>query len=351
MSEPEAPSELSVGADPLRRLEERARRAAGVPARVAQGRVQLLPATLREVGRAQAARALLGTDAARVEVCLSAFDRIGPPDPKSCAVPVGGGARLADVESALKGFSLTLGPLTPCERGLTVREWLTGPRAGLRPLPGNRLETAALSVCVALEGGGLYRSHPSPRSAVGPMLETLFLGAGEQAGLLVEATLRAIPQPGAREAVHAWVERAEGVSALLRAAVQAGIPLAEAQVARKARGYAMDLSIASPAFRARRDRAALEALLDGKGELKAMGRTFDRALPFEGELAWERLAGAVAQGGPLGIYRLSRESVVAAALTPVEGALPLDAPPPPLPEALLRALRARVRVGASREPT
>jgi FAD/FMN-containing dehydrogenase len=339
----QVPGELPFGEGPgaLERLEEQLRRAAGVPARIAGGAVELSPATLHEVARAQAARSLLGPGEARVRIDLSAFDRIEPPDPKTCALRVGGSACVADVESSLRAFSLTLGSLTPRARTLTVRDWLTGPHAGLRPIPGNRLETAALSLTAALAGGGVYRSHPSPRSAVGPMLDALFLGAGEQAGLLVEATLRALPSPGAQESVHAWVERPEEVVVLLRSALQAGVTLAEVQIARQARGYALDLAFASPAFRARRDRAALEKLVAGRGELKAVRRIYDRELPFEGELAWDRLASAVAQHAPLGLYRLARESTVVAALGAVQGARPLDEPPAPLPEPLLRALGRR----------
>jgi len=98
--------------------------------------------------------------------------------------------------------------------------------------------------------------------------------------------------------------------------------------------------VASPGFRARRDRAALEALVAGKGELKTVRRVYERELSFEGELGWDRLAYAIAHHGPLALFRLARESVVVAAHAAVKGAVPLDAAPSPLPEALRAALGA-----------
>ena len=330
-----------IPSDSLVRLEEQARRAAGVPARIVGARVELLPVTLHEAARAQAVRALLGPDAARVVVSLAAFDRIDAPDPSACTIRAGGSACVGEVDNYLRGWALTLGALTPRARSLTVRDWLTGPHAGLRPVPGNRLESAALSISVALEGGGIFQSHPSPRSAMGPILDGLFLGAGSQAGLLVEARLRALPRAEMQETVHASVERPEDVVALRRTALQKDIPLVEVQVGRKARGFAVDLAIASPIFRARRDRAALEALVAGKGEIKAVRRVYERELPFEGELGWERLAFALALHGPMGLFRLARESVVVVAAAPVKGARPLDAEAAPLPDVFRTALGAR----------
>jgi hypothetical protein len=322
----------------LARLEEQARRAAGVGSRLVGERVELLPATVREAARALAAREQLGPLGERVTVSLEAFDRIEPADPVSGTVRAGARASVAEVDASLRGWGLTLGSLSPHARSLTVGEWLSGLQAGLRAVPGGRLETAALCLTVALKGGGLYVGAAAPRSALGPVLERAFLATGGQVGVLLEATLRALPRPDVQATVHASLDRPEDVSSLLRAALAAEVPLCEAQVQKKARGFLVDVLIASHAWRARRDRGALEALISTRGELRTMRRVYEREQRFEGELAWERLPFAIAQGGPLGLHRMARESLVIAADEPVKGAVSLDASPERLPEVFLEAL-------------
>lgn len=341
---------MATAPDDVTLLEEAARRAAGVGSRVVGQQVILVPSTAREAARALAARELLGSDAPRVLVSLEAFDRVEPADPVSGTLRAGARASVADLEASLRGWGLTLGALSPRARGGTVRSFLEGLYAGLRPVAGGRLETAALSVTVALRGGGLYVGPAVGRSALGPGLESAFLGAGGQAGVLLEATLRAVPRPDVHATVHAAVERPEDVVGLLRAALRAEVPIAEAQVQRKSRGFLLDLTLASFAFRARRDRSVLEGLAQGKGgELRTMRRVYEREFPFEGELAWERLPFAIAQAGPLGLFRLSRESVIVAADEPVKGAIPMDASPAPLPPAFLSALGPPVLPGLAPE--
>ncbi len=325
----------------LTELEERLAKAAGVNSRVSDGRLELLPTTVKEAARAEAARGHFDPDGSRTLISLAAFAHIEAPDPITSSVKVGASAQLADVEAALRSAGLTLGWLSPKARALSVRAWIEGPYAGLRVIPGNRLESAALSLSVSLRGGGLYQGIAAPRSAVGPVLEGLILGCGGQVGALLEVQLRALGRPEVVETVHAGLERPEEVAQLVRAALQRDVPVVEVQVRRKARGYTADLVVASLGFRASRDRAALEQLAKDHGELRTMRRVEERELPFEGELPWERLPWAVAQGGPLTLYRLARESLVIAAEGPVKGALALDRAPEPLPTPFLSALALR----------
>lgn len=322
----------------LTSLEEQARRQAGVATRIARGRVLLLPATAREAARALAARERLGERKAQVQVSLQAFDRIEPPDPVSGTVKAGAEASVAEVDASLRGWGLSLGALSPRARSSTVREWLEGPHAGLRPVAGGRLQTAAAQLFVALRGGGLYAGPPTARASLGPGVDRVFLGLGGQAGVVLEASLRALPRPDVQATVHAAVDRPEDVVGLLRAALRAEVPVTEAQVQRKSRGWLVDLSLASHAFRARRDRSVLDGLVAQRGETHTIRRVYERDFAFEGELAWERLPFAISQSGPLGLYRLSRESVVVAADEPVKGAVDLGASPAPLPEPFLAAL-------------
>ncbi|HEY3446945.1 MAG TPA: hypothetical protein VGK67_11305 [Myxococcales bacterium] len=344
MTEPVS-TPASTSAVDLAALEELARRHAGVATRVVGGRVLLVPATPREAARALAAREKLGDRAGSVLVSLEAFDRIEPPDPVSGTVRAGANASVGEIEASLRGWGLSLGALSPRARNSTLREWLEGPHAGLRPVAGNRLETAASQLTVALRGGGLYVGPPTARAALGPAIDRAFLGLCGQAGIVLEANLRALARPDVQAIVHAAVDRPEDVTALLRAALRAEVPVSEAQVQRKSRGYLVDLLVTSHAFRARRDRTVLEELVAQRGETRTMRRVYERELPFEGELAWERLPFAIAQSGPMGLYRLSRESVVVAADEPVKGAIDFSASPAPLPEAFLGALGAAVLPG------
>ena len=340
---------MSAPAVDLAALEELARRHAGVGTRVVGDKILLVPATAREAARALAARQHLGPEAGRVLVTLEAFDRIEPADPVSGTVRAGANAQVGEIDASLRGWGLSLGALSPKVRSATLRGWLESLHAGLRPVPGNRLETAASSLTVALRGGGLYLGPASGRASLGPAVDRAFLGLGGQAGVILEATLRAVARPDVQATVHAAVDRPEDVVGLLRAALRADVPIAEAQVQRKSRGFLLDLLVTSHAFRARRDRQVLEDLVKLGGEARTMRRVYERDFPFEGELAWERLPFAIAQSGPMGLYRLSRESVVVAAEEPVKGAVPLDASPTPLPPAFLDALGPAILPGLAPE--
>ncbi|MGC4115458.1 MAG: hypothetical protein QM765_12810 [Myxococcales bacterium] len=343
------PAPPAASAVDLPALEELARKHAGVATRLVGERVLLVPSTPREAARALAARESLGEARAAVLVSLEAFDRIEPPDPVSGTVRAGANASVGEIEASLRGWGLSLGALSPRARTFGLRQWLESPYAGLRPVAGNRLESAASQLTVALRGGGLYVGPATARCSLGPGIDRAFLGLAGQAGIVLEACLRALPRPDVQATVHAAVDRPEDVAALLRGALRAEIPVAEAQVQRKSRGYLVDLVVASHAFRARRDRTALEELVGHSGEMRTMRRVYERDFAFEGELAWERLPFALAQSGPVGLYRLSRESLIVAADEPVKGAVDLSAPPAPLPEAFLAALGPALLPGLAPE--
>jgi hypothetical protein len=319
-------------------LEERARRAAGVPVRRSEGSVELVPGSLREVARARAVLESLGEPPERLRISLENFERIEPPEPACGTIAAGARARLSEVEAVLEGWGLTLGHLSPGALSLSVGEWVEGRYAGLRVGSCNRLESAVDTIGVALRGGGVYSGPVSARLGCGPVLESLFFGAGGQAGALVETTLQARPRPEVEETFHSVIERPEEVVALLREAGEHEVPIVEAQTRRKARGIAVSMTLATQAFRARRDRSLIEEMIKRRGELRAAGHAAAAEAPFEGEIGWDRLAWAIGYGGPLSIYRLARESVVVAALSPVKGAQALDAAPEPLPAALLAVL-------------
>ncbi len=308
------------------------------------GTLVLTPRNFREACEAQAVRARLEAEDAEVRLSLAHVRQIAEPNQRACTVRVGAGAPLDEVETFLKGWSLTLGWLSPGARTLTVGEFLQGRYAGLRVIPGNRLETAALSVSVALAGGGGWEGTRAPRSAAGPELSAMFVGAGTEAGLVVEAVLRALPRFELRERLHADLPGPEPLVRLLRKALQRDVPLAEVHSAPRAEGLAVTFAIAGPAFRIRRDRHALEELLRTEGQLQTV-RSVAEEPPHtnEVELGWEELAGAADWRRPVSLYRLARESVIAASSAAISGGVRLDGEPEPLPRALIERLQTSGR--------
>ena len=113
----------------------------------------------------------------------SALNAIGQIDPQSMTIDVQAGAELKAVEAALTSQALTLGALPPAAWSSTVARYLEGPYAGLRAIAGGRLEP----LCARLDGvfadGRHFISSPGPRSAAGPDLKALFLGASGRLGI------------------------------------------------------------------------------------------------------------------------------------------------------------------------
>ncbi|MFN7134411.1 MAG: hypothetical protein ACK4N5_20190, partial [Myxococcales bacterium] len=226
-----------------------------VAVHVADRRLVFSPRNFREACEAQRLRAELARqEALETVLSLALVRQISEPNQRACTVKVGAAAQVDEVETFLKGWSLTLGWLSPGARTLSVGQWLQSRYAGLRVVPGNRLETAALTVSVALEGGGGWEGTRAPRSAAGPELSAAFVGAGRGAGMVVEAVLRALPRYELTERVHGELANAQAVVSLLRKALQRDVPVVEARCEKRGGALDVTLSVAGPAFRVRRDR-------------------------------------------------------------------------------------------------
>lgn len=235
---------------------------------------------------------ILGRD---VVISRASLNRIGPVDVKSGVVQAGAGVTLVALEEALRQKELSLGPLSPSMRDLTVADWLEGPWAGLRAVPGGGLETACLALEAVMPDGLRFSSRASPRSAAGPDLDHLFLGGEGRFGLLLSATLRAFDRPRAhREVQYAFDSVAalvEGVREAIAARVWwehlvlashgGGRWSAWGRVIGSAEGVERDLASAGDAF------------------VAAGGRPLKPGVPSSGghadehEVSWEALAGAL----------------------------------------------------------
>ncbi len=244
-----------------------------------------------------------------IRIDRSLFDSVLSVSPRSGLVEVGAGMTLEAVERVAKGHGLTLGTLNPGARPQRVGEFLEGPCAGLRAVPGGRLEPLAMSVRVVLANGQVYRSPNAPRSAAGPGLESLFFGGGGRLGLIVSAQLRCGPVPTRTEDVTLAFPTPTDLVQALRYALDDGAVIAEAQLYRRASAHVVHARFAGTEAGAVKDANTLARRASAH-----QGRLTDPDLPSwsarsERELAWAEVIAALAAGRPLRLYRLAVETV------------------------------------------
>ena len=249
-----------------------------------------------------------------VAFSVEAFDLVQLVDPHSCLCEVGAHVPLQVLEARLKTSGLTLGPLSPGALALRVGAWLEGAHASMRPIPGGRLEPAALCLEAALWSGRSYRSHRSPRSASGPDLDHLLLGGHGAIGRVTGATLRIAPRPTTSETRTVLLPDGASAVALLQQCLATEAVPAFARLSGSGPGLALTLRFDGLAFRVHRDgdRVAQLANARGRSELPVATATELRSA-CESEVSWPNLARVIdsLHGRPLELHRLARESVVA----------------------------------------
>jgi FAD/FMN-containing dehydrogenase len=147
---------------------------------------------------------------------LAALDRIASVDGEAGVAHVEAGCSVAALEAAARREGCTLGPLLPSVRAGSVGHWLAGPTRGERGVPGARRETAALSIAVVLDGARIAESRAAPRSATGPDLDHLALGAGGRTSVIAGAWIRLLPEAPLVAAVWDGESTAACVAALER---------------------------------------------------------------------------------------------------------------------------------------
>ena len=268
----------------------------------------------------------------KVRVSRARFDNVGAPDITSCLIRAEAEAKLVDVEAALDAAQLTLGPLSPNARKLTVAQWLCGPRSGLRAVPGGRLETAALTLEVVLWSGEVYRSHASPRAAAGPDLDYAILGGGDAVGLLTSALLRAFSRPTTDDRVSVTLPDPARAADVLHDVLGHEARPASAELSLVNGMPVLTATFSDLAFRAHRDAARLReaAALHGAMPRDAVPKSDDPTLTHEFEVSWEALPGLLELVFPhrVGVHRIARESVIIASSIALsgDGVVPLDNP-------------------------
>ncbi len=236
---------------------------------------------------------------------------IGGIDDKSGVVQVGPGVTLERLEQELRLRDLSLGPLSPGARGLDVAAYLEGPHAGLRAMPGGRLETACLALGVVMPDGLRFVSRPSPRSAAGPDLDALFLGGNGRFGLITSATLRLFTRPRTGRELSWTFPTAEALWSSLRSTVALGVWYERVTLAPRAGRFVLWGKVLGSAEGVERD-------LSSAGHAFSSVAARPHGLPpppppqgEEREVTWQDAARAVSEGGTVTLWRVSLDTVIA----------------------------------------
>ncbi len=247
-----------------------------------------------------------------LHISRAGFDQIGMIDVRSAVVEVGAGVRLDRLELELRARDLTLGSLSPGMMGLEVAGFLEGPWAGLRTIPGGRLETACLALTGVMADGLRYVSRPSPRSAAGPDLDAMFLGAEGRFGLVTGATLRVFPRPRAERLALYSFGAVEPAVETLRVAVAQGCSIRRAHLYERLGRRILALEVIGGPESIERDLSTLGHCVFARG-----GRSSGQQAPFpvgsggpEHELDWDTLTAELSRQASVTLWRISLESVV-----------------------------------------
>ena len=120
---------------------------------------------------------------------LGALDRIEI-DEANLLVRAGAGVNGAELERRLNERGMTLGHFPSSLPGTTVGGLCSTRSAGQESSRHGAVEDMVMGLTVALPDGALAEARVQPRSAAGPALHELFLGAEGGLGVVLEAVLR-----------------------------------------------------------------------------------------------------------------------------------------------------------------
>ncbi|MEW5742954.1 MAG: FAD-binding protein [Myxococcota bacterium] len=249
--------------------------------------------------------------------------QVGHVDARSMTVEVGAGVVLQHLDDRLRTFGLTVGPLSPAAMHLTLADFLEGPYAGLRSIPGGRLEPLCTQVVAILADGRRLETSEAPRSAAGPDLSALVLGGHGRLGVVTRARLRCFPLPEADvRATFSLPSPAAFVAAFTRAVAGGAWPWRVHVDPRSGRVVA-EVRLAGSAGAVERDRDLFGRCVDDVGGRPSGDAEREGPVAVEHETTWDAVRACLEAGRAVQLFRLSLGSVVARG--DVEG-LRLDEP-------------------------
>jgi FAD/FMN-containing dehydrogenase len=250
---------------------------------------------------------VLGRD---VKLSRGAFDRLEGVEPRSCTALAGAGIVLSELERALGAHSMTLGPLSPGAMKLTLGEYLEGAYAGLRSVSAGRLEPLCLSLEAVLPDGRVLRTHDSPRSAAGPDLMALILGARGKLGLTVAARVRCLPAIETRRTLRMSYPSVDAAVSALKAALADGCQLGAVRAQLIGSRPVLELELSGGLEAVDRDTASVQRNAPAMGGRAAGEAPAAVTSDVEGEASWKDIAVALEGTAPLELYRLSLASAI-----------------------------------------
>jgi alkyldihydroxyacetonephosphate synthase len=165
----------------------------------------------------------IGPRAGELVLDMGAFDRILNIDETNLTCRAEAGVNGLALEQALNERGLTLGHYPSSLPGTTVGGLLSTRSSGQESSRFGSVEDMVLGLAVVLPDGTLASPRPGPRSAAGPALHQLWIGAEGALGVILGADLRVHRQP---ESVagrgYGFSELAAGLGCM-REVMQAGI--------------------------------------------------------------------------------------------------------------------------------
>jgi FAD/FMN-containing dehydrogenase len=238
-------------------------------------------------------------------------------------VPVGAGVVLKDLDAHLKPHGLTIGPLSPAAMALRLGEFLEGPYAGLRSIPGGRLEPVCTALTAITSDGRRLETSKAPRSAAGPDLGALVLGAEGRLALVTRAVVRCMPFPERDVRVAFSFPSAQAFVTSMQRCLAEGFCPWRVHADSKSGRVVAEVRWAASVGSVERDRELLSRCVEEAGGRGAGEADREGPVSLEHESTWDAVRASLDQGRALQLFRLSLATVVARG--DVEG-VPLNEP-------------------------
>ncbi|HET7420028.1 MAG TPA: FAD-binding oxidoreductase [Candidatus Dormibacteraeota bacterium] len=142
------------------------------------------------MGGASGVCGALGPLKGELVVDMGAFDRVFEIDETNLVCKCEAGVNGYELEKQLNARGLTLGHYPSSLPGTTVGGLISTRSSGQESSRYGSIEDMVISLAVVLPDGTFAAPRPGPRSAVGPALHELFLGAEGALGVVIGASLR-----------------------------------------------------------------------------------------------------------------------------------------------------------------
>ena len=137
----------------------------------------------------------LGPAAGEIVLDMAAFDRVFEIDEANLTCRCEAGVNGYVLEQQLNARGLTLGHYPSSLPGTTIGGLIATRSSGQESSRYGSIEDMVMSLAVVLPDGSFAAPRPGPRSAVGPALHQLFIGAEGGLGVVIGAVLRIHRRP------------------------------------------------------------------------------------------------------------------------------------------------------------